>query len=574
MGKKSVTGGVTAAGRHRIRFDFSFEGRRFRPSTLQTPTETNLRRARQRLVIIKERIAAGTFFFANEFPDFRDLGSVPGTGSPRTCGQVFDAFLAHCESRMAKDDMAPITVATYRRVLDGFWRSRIGSLPFLTVRYSLLVRVADEAPWSKKTYNNTISVLRRAFKFGHRDNPERHDPTVGLKSARIRRRDRPIIDPFSIQDAEALVAAVHRDWGEAQGNYDEFRFFTGLRPSEQVALVVSDFDPKQGTLTINKARVGGIDKDSTKTGEDRLIRLCSRALRVLTRQLALRDALVRTGKIAHDHLFFKETGEPIRNLQYAHSRWRRTLVRLPGIRYRKPYCARHSSVSWNLMVGQSALWVARQHGHSIATMLRAYAAWTEGAIEADLDAIKRAMSAAPRDAAQVSAASASTATHARAPTVTQAPSDRPKRNRLPHYDLTLDLPPESEPTLQMPENWYKILAEREGLFGCAAHPSLTARDRLRERSGVLRGRCAAARRTLLSMFEGSNPLERPSAGTESFGETAQNIGGERGIRTLEGLLTLTPLAGVRLRPLGHLSAAPQSYASGSGGAKKEGFAGF
>src|SRR5207247_10852467 len=33
-----------------------------------------------------------------------------------------------------------------------------------------------------------------------------------------------------------------------------------------------------------------------------------------------------------------------------------------------------------------------------------------------------------------------------------------------------------------------------------------------------------------------------------------NFGGERGIRTLEGLLTLTPLAGVRLRPLGHLSA--------------------
>ena len=31
-------------------------------------------------------------------------------------------------------------------------------------------------------------------------------------------------------------------------------------------------------------------------------------------------------------------------------------------------------------------------------------------------------------------------------------------------------------------------------------------------------------------------------------------GGERGIRTLEGLLALTPLAGARLRPLGHLSA--------------------
>jgi hypothetical protein len=30
-------------------------------------------------------------------------------------------------------------------------------------------------------------------------------------------------------------------------------------------------------------------------------------------------------------------------------------------------------------------------------------------------------------------------------------------------------------------------------------------------------------------------------------------GGERGIRTLDGLLTHTPLAGERLRPLGHLS---------------------
>ena len=34
---------------------------------------------------------------------------------------------------------------------------------------------------------------------------------------------------------------------------------------------------------------------------------------------------------------------------------------------------------------------------------------------------------------------------------------------------------------------------------------------------------------------------------------ALHIGGEGGIRTLDGLLTHTPLAGARLRPLGHLS---------------------
>ena len=130
-------------------------------------------------------------------------------------------------------------------------------------------------------------------------------------------------------------------------------------------------------------------------GEDRRIVRCPRALDVLKRQLALRTRFELAGAINHDQLFFKKTGEPIRNLQYPYSRWRRTLTPTLKIRYRKPYCARHSSVSWDLMIGRNPLWVAKQHGHSIATMLRVYAAWTEGAIQADIEAIKRAMASSP-----------------------------------------------------------------------------------------------------------------------------------------------------------------------------------
>jgi integrase len=242
----------------------------------------------------------------------------------------------------------------------------------------------------------TISALRCAFRFGYRDYPDRHNPTYGLRSARIQKKDRTRIDPFKIQEAETLIAAIHRDWGEAQGNYDEFRFFTGMRPSEQIALLVTDFDIASGTLKVNKACVAGIDKDSTKTGEDRRITLCPRALEVMTRQLELRQQLKRAGKVDHDRLFFKASGGAIRILQYPHRRWRRTLLGNSGIRYRRPYCARHTSVSWDLMVGQNPLWVAKQHGHSITTMLRAYAAWAEGAVDADIDAIKGAMAASPR----------------------------------------------------------------------------------------------------------------------------------------------------------------------------------
>ena len=393
MGRRSLTGGVRRAGSDRVQLTFKVEGVRYRPTLPWVPTEAGLRRARQHLMCIKARIAAGTFSFAEEFPDYRHLKNVPRAGSPRTCDEVFDEYLAHCAARVARLDMAPVTLSSYRKILDSIWRPELGALRLLDVRYSSLVRIADRTGWGKKTHNNAISVLRRAFKFGYRDHPDRYDPSRELKGARIQRKDRSLIDPFSLEEAEKLIAALRRDWGNAQANYDEFRFFAGLRPSEEIALLVGDYDAARGTLDVTKARVDGVDKNSTKTGDDRRIILCPRAIGVLKRQLSLRDELVRAGKVNHDFLFFKANGQPLRNLLYPGLRWRRTMSKLRDIRYRRPYVARHTSVSWDLMIGRSALRVARQHGHSIATMLRFYAAWADGALESDVAGIRLAMNA-------------------------------------------------------------------------------------------------------------------------------------------------------------------------------------
>ena len=66
--------------------------------------------------------------------------------------------------------------------------------------------------------------------------------------------------------------------------------------------------------------------------------------------------------------------------------------------------------------------------------------------------------------------------------------------------------------------------------------------------------CAAALRRLVEPW-GSNPAPLLANEIQKGPEVPFefHIGGEGGIRTLEGLLTLTPLAGARLRPLGHLS---------------------
>jgi hypothetical protein len=150
------------------------------------------------------------------------------------------------------------------------------------------------------------------------------------------------------------------------------------------------------------------------------------------------------------------------------------------VRYRDPYNARHSSVSWNLMIGGNPLRMAKNHGHGVQTMLEVYAAWIEGAQESDVEAIREAMAGSPRTLARAAVSASANVSNSSQP----------------------EPPPSPE-------------------FG-----------------------------TNLALERGARRL--------NVGKCRERTGGERGIRTLEGLLTLTPLAGARLRPLGHLSGRAES----------------
>ena len=116
---------------------------------------------------------------------------------------------------------------------------------------------------------------------------------------------------------------------------------------------------------------------------------------MLNARLELPATYVAAGKINHDRFFFLEDGNAISDPQVTRWRWNDSLQKL-GIRQRGPYHARHSSVTWALMLGKNLLWVVKQHGHSVEVMLRMYAAWIEGATEADIQAIRNAMDGRPK----------------------------------------------------------------------------------------------------------------------------------------------------------------------------------
>ena len=87
MGRRSITGGVIPANGRRIQFDFTIDRARYRPTLPWEPTEANLRSAREHLRRIKARIAAGTFNFVDEFPDFRGLHKLPLPLRAQACSE-------------------------------------------------------------------------------------------------------------------------------------------------------------------------------------------------------------------------------------------------------------------------------------------------------------------------------------------------------------------------------------------------------------------------------------------------------------------------------------------------------
>ena len=157
---------------------------------------------RVQLADINRRIAAGTFDFSEEFPDYRYLDELEQENEKQqkeTCGEIFDRFIAHRSMRVAMNDVAYSTMRGYEKILDAVWRPAIGDEEFEGIVYSRLAGIAAAHTTKKKTYNNVVSALRCAFDFGYKDHPEKHNPASGLTTFRIQKKDRPPVDPFTIQ---------------------------------------------------------------------------------------------------------------------------------------------------------------------------------------------------------------------------------------------------------------------------------------------------------------------------------------------------------------------------------------
>lgn len=348
-----------------IRLHFTFEGKPCR-ETIKTdgaplpPTPANIKYAHRLAAEIKDKIRHGTFNYFDYFP----ASQRATTGQGATVADQLDAWLK------VQSTLADSTVKAYRVAVE-FWKIEIGAKTLKALKHSdVLAALAKRPEWTGKTRNNKVSVLRQALVLAIRDGVIASSPLDGLEASPHQTEP---ADPFSLEEVELILAHMRNKYGGSVADYFEFKFFTGLRTGESLAVQWGNIDFNRRQMSVTQAITLGIHKANTKTNTTRVVELNSRAMAVLERQKAL-TLLHPGGWVFHAPTTgdrWQDDSGPRKTY------WYPTLKKL-GIRHRGPYNTRHTYATVMLMSGVTPAYAARQLGHSVDMFLRIYAKWLDG----------------------------------------------------------------------------------------------------------------------------------------------------------------------------------------------------
>jgi integrase len=368
MGKKSTEypEGITTHGK-RIVVRFHWHGERFWESLALPITAKNIERAGRLRSEIVSRIQFNNFTwsdFCKYFPN-----------SPRAPAVIthINYFGALAQRWLDCVEVTPNTRTEYRKILNKYWMPRFAERDIVSIVYSELRVAVNQIAWSSaKTRNNALIPLRGIFDMAFEDDIIDRNPAAKLKNLK---HQKPPIDPFSRDEAECILKAFYEQYQGADvihAAYFEFAFFTGMRPSEMLALRWSDVDFRERYVRVSKAQSKGRLNDRTKVAEVRDVRLNDRALHalhVIKPLTYLLDGCVFRSPRYKDAAFKTEKAQ--------RTVFTRLLKKL-GLRHRPAYNCRHTYATMLLMAGVNVNFVAHQLGHSPIMTQTVYAKWISG----------------------------------------------------------------------------------------------------------------------------------------------------------------------------------------------------
>ncbi len=281
--------------------------------------------------------------------------------SKETFREIAEKWLVSC------NHLSNGTIVKYTQALE-FWLDKVGGMPVGDIKFSTIASLANSQGWKAKNRNNMLIPLRRVLEMAYLDGTIATNPAERIKSAKIQREPP---DPLTADEVEDLLSHLHK-YGQQIVNVFEFAIFTGLRPSELIALKWEDIDLRKGLARIKRARTFGQEHE-TKTFKVRDVEMNARAFGALRRQ---KPFTFMKGAYIFEN--------PVTDLPYSEERplrrayWAPSLKAL-GIRDRNFYQTRHTYASLSLMSGANPMWVSKQMGHTTMSMLlTTYSRWIDG----------------------------------------------------------------------------------------------------------------------------------------------------------------------------------------------------
>ncbi len=315
--------------------------------------------------VISREMKRGKFDYLKWFPSGNraHLFKPPEQAEkPLTVGEYYTQWIARKVPPVVRAGLARDYKEHYTRYI----AAKFENVALVDVKPPILEEfrayLLNERGLSIKSCRNVIDASFRAMMRDARkvDYLIERDPFEALTWPRVHTL-KP--DPFTEAERDKVIAQFTRK----SPFYVPFVYtllYTGMRPSEALALRWGDVDLTRGFISISKSRYMS-DEGSPKTaGSHREITLLPGVVEALKRIKPLR--------VTEDsYVFVNQDGEPLNFHTWRGGIWYRVL-RGAGVKERRPYCCRHTFISVGLSNGVNIKWLAEYCGTSVAMIEKHY----------------------------------------------------------------------------------------------------------------------------------------------------------------------------------------------------------
>ncbi|MXS85326.1 site-specific integrase [Nitrosomonas sp. HPC101] len=356
--------GVRAASESSIEIDFYYNGQRCRERINLKPTPANLKKASQHRAAVLNAIDNGSFDYSYTFPRSKNADKFAPT--QYTVKSYLTEWLANKRPTIKASTYKDYS-KTINLIIQQFGSKLLGTL----TRGDVRTWIANMS-CSNKRLSNILSTLRTALEDAQRDGLTPDNPIYNWT---YRRNEAPktigYVEPFTKEEQELIVSTAT---GQIR-NQIITSFWTGMRPSELIALEWADIDFDNKKIQVTKAIT-----DASRMEETTKTKAGTREIDMLPPvEQALKDqkqyTLLQKSKVFHNPL----TSKPWDGSQQIRKTCWTPLLKKAGVKYRNPYQTRHTYASMMLSAGEQLAWVSTQMGHSnVLVTINTYARWIPG----------------------------------------------------------------------------------------------------------------------------------------------------------------------------------------------------